>query len=89
MISNRICAFAFSAALLIICPIQPAFAAQSDGSWKMVLKTTNTAIAVNIGVAVNRGHISATSGSFVMHRILLDGRTGGSGATKINGIAVR
>ena len=45
MISNRICAFAFSAALLIICPIQPAFAAQSDGSWKMVLKTTNTAIA--------------------------------------------
>jgi len=54
----------------------------------MVLVTTNGHCGViNIGVAVNRGHISATSGNFVMHKIFLDGLISGSGATKINGVA--
>lgn len=88
MIGNRFCAFAFSAALLMIWSIQPSIAAQFDGSWNMILKTTNGHCGViNIGVAVNRGHISATSGRFVMHTILLNGRIAGSGATKINGVA--
>ncbi len=88
MIGNRICAFALSAAFAILCSALPAIAAPFDGSWKMVLMTTNGHCGViNIGVAVNGGHISATSGKFVMHKIFLDGRISGSGATKINGVA--
>lgn len=66
----------------------PAFASPFDGSWKMVLTTTNGHCGIiNIGVAIDAGHISATSGRFVMHKIFLDGRISGSGATKINGVA--
>jgi hypothetical protein len=54
----------------------------------MVLMTTNGHCGViNIGVAVNHGHISATSGNFVMHKIFLDGMISGSGVAKINGVA--
>ena len=38
---------------------------------------------IKIGMAVNGGHISATSGRFVMHKISLGGLISGSGATKI------
>ena len=47
----------------------------------MVLVTTNGHCGViNIGMAVNGGHISATSGKFVMHKIALAGLISGSGA---------
>ena len=88
MISDRICAFALSAALATLCFAAPATASQYDGSWNMVLVTTNGHCGViNIGMAVNGGHISATSGKFVMHKIFLAGLISGSGATKINGVA--
>ena len=59
-----------------------------DGSWNMVLVTTNGHCGViNIGMAVNGGHISATSGKFVIHKIALAGLISGSGQTKINGVA--
>jgi hypothetical protein len=92
MIRHRICAFALSAAFAIACFALPAAAAKYapkfDGSWNMVLVTTNGHCGViKIGMAVNGGHISATSGKFVMHRIALAGRIAGSGATKINGVA--
>ena len=88
MISDRICAFALSAALATLCFAVPATACQYDGSWNMVLVTTNGHCGViNIGTAVNGGHISATSGKFVMHKIFLAGLISGSGATKINGVA--
>jgi hypothetical protein len=88
MLRNRMTAFALSTAIAIICCAPPARASQFDGSWNMVLVTTNGHCGViNIGVAVNRGHISATSGNFVTHKIFLDGLISGSGATRINGVA--
>jgi hypothetical protein len=66
----------------------PATAAKYDGNWNMVLVTTSGHCGtINIGMAVNGGHISATSGKFVMHKIVLAGRIAGSGQTKINGVA--
>jgi hypothetical protein len=54
----------------------------------MVLTTTNGHCGeINMGMAVNGGHISATSGKFVMHKIFLNGLISGSGQTKINGVA--
>ena len=54
----------------------------------MVLVTTNGHCGViKMGMAVNGGHISATSGKFVSHRIALAGLIWDSGATKINGVA--
>ena len=54
----------------------------------MVLVTTNGHCGViKMGMAVNGGHISATSGKFVKHKIVLGGLVSGSGATKINGVA--
>ena len=88
MIGNRLCAVAMAASLAILCFARPAIAAKFDGSWKMVLTTTNGHCGIiNIGVAVTGGQISATSGKFVMHKIALAGRIAGSGATKINGVA--
>lgn len=88
MISNRMSAFALSAAIATLCFAAPATAAKFDGKWNMVLVTTNGHCGViKMGMAVNGGHISATSGKFVMHKIALAGLISGSGATKINGVA--
>ena len=88
MIGNRLCAFALATAFAILCFAAPATASRYDGSWNMVLVTTNGHCGViNIGMAVNGSHISATSGKFVMHKIALAGLISGSGQTKINGVA--
>jgi hypothetical protein len=88
MIGNRMRAFALATAFVTLAFAAPAFASPFDGSWKMVLTTTNGHCGIiNIGVAVTAGHISATSGNFVMHKIFLDGLIYGSGKTKINGVA--
>jgi hypothetical protein len=88
MISNRMSAFALSAAIATLCFAAPATAAKFDGNWNMVLVTTNGHCGViQMGMAINGGHISATSGKFVMHKIALAGLISGSGATKINGVA--
>lgn len=88
MIGHRMRAFALSSAFAFLAFAQPAFASPYDGSWTMVLTTTNGHCGViNIGVAIAGGHISATSGKFVAHRIALNGQIWGSGKTKINGVA--
>ena len=89
MIGNRLCAFALVGRFRnsSVSP-RPQRQPSIDGSWNMVLVTTNGHCGViNIGMAVNGGHISATSGKFVMHKIALAGLISGSGATKINGVA--
>ena len=87
MTGNRMCAFALSTAFAIIAFTPPA-AAAPFGSWNMALVTTSGHCGViKIGMAVNGGHISATSGRFVMHKISLSGLISGSGATKIDGVA--
>jgi hypothetical protein len=88
MISNRMSAFALSAAIATLCFAAPVRAAKFDGNWNMVLTTTNGHCGVfEMGMAVSGGHISATSGKFVMHKIALAGLISSSGATKINGVA--
>jgi hypothetical protein len=90
MIGNRICAVAAATAfaLLGFAAPAPATAAPFDGSWHMDLVTTSGHCGViKMGMAVNHGHISATSGRFVTHKIFLAGLISGSGATRINGVA--
>jgi hypothetical protein len=90
MIGNRMRAFAVTTAFALLCFAAPATASRLpyDGSWTMVLVTTNGHCGViKIGMAVNGGHISATSGKFVTHPIQLAGIIYGSGQTKINGVA--
>jgi len=74
MIGKRTRAAAAAAAFAILSFAAPASAAPFDGRWHMDLVTTNGHCGViRMGMAVNRGHISATSGRFVMHKILLAG----------------
>jgi hypothetical protein len=88
MIGNRMRALALTTAFATICFAAPAIASPFDGSWNMVLQTTNGHCGViKIGMAVNGGHISATSGKFVMHKIALNGLITGTGQAKINGVA--
>jgi len=82
MIGNRKCAVVLAAVFTLSSFAALAKAAPFDGSWKMVLTTTNGHCGViNMGMAVNGGHISATSGKFVMHKIFLNGLISGSGQT--------
>jgi hypothetical protein len=88
MIGARMRAFALTGAAAILAFAAPALASPFDGSWKMILTTTNGHCGIiNIGVAIDDGHISATSGRFVMHKIFLNGQIWGAGKTKINGVA--
>lgn len=88
MIGTRICAVVLSAAVTHLSFAALAKSAPFDGSWTMVLVTTQGHCGViKIGMAVNGGHITATSGKFVTHKIALAGLISGSGATKINGVA--
>ncbi|MGE5260658.1 MAG: hypothetical protein ACM3MH_07250 [Actinomycetota bacterium] len=88
MIGNRMRALALTTAVATLAFAAPAFASPFDGSWKMVLTTTNGHCGIiNIGVAIDGGHISATSGRFVAHKIFLNGQIWGQGKTKINGVA--
>ena len=63
MIGNRMRAVALSAAFTLLSFAAPVNAAPFDGNWNMVLVTTNGHCGtIKIGMAVNGGHISATSG---------------------------
>ena len=82
MIGNRKCAVALAAVFTLSSFAALTKPAPFDGSRKMVLTTTNGHCGeINMGMAVNGGHISATSGKFVMHKIFLNGLISGSGQT--------
>ncbi len=88
MIGNAMRAVALSAAVTFFGFAAPAKARPYDGSWHMQLVTTSGHCGViDMGMAVNGGHISATSGKFVAHKIFLNGLIWGSGTAKINGVA--
>src|SRR5262249_21910468 len=64
MIGNRMCAFALSSALAIICSAPPAIAAKFDGSWNMVAVTTSGHCGtIPIGVGISRGRLYSTGGA--------------------------
>ena len=88
MIGNALRAVALAAAVTLVGFAALAKAAPYDGSWTMQLVTTSGHCGViKMSMAVKAGHISATGGKFVMHKISLAGLIAGSGATKINGVA--
>lgn len=88
MTGNRICAFALLTALSNIAYVAPALAAPYDGSWHMVLMTTNGHCGqIKVGLAINGGRIASTSGKFVMRPIHIAGLVSGSGQARMNGVA--
>jgi hypothetical protein len=88
MIVNRIRAVALSAAFATLCLAAPAHAAPYDGAWKMSLVTTDGHCGlINVGLAINGGHISSTSGKFVFRKIQIAGLVSGGGHARMNGVA--
>ncbi|MBM3543810.1 MAG: hypothetical protein FJX44_04790 [Alphaproteobacteria bacterium] len=88
MIGTRICAFALVAALASISTAVPATAAPFDGSWQMVMMTTNGHCGqIRVGLAISGGRITSTSGKFVMRPIHIAGHVSGSGQVRMNGVA--
>ena len=88
MIGTRICAVVFFAALTSISIVAPVTAAPYDGSWQMVLMTTNGHCGqIRVGLDISGGRIKSTSGKFVMRPIHIVGHISGSGATRMNGVA--
>jgi hypothetical protein len=68
MIGNRICAFALSAASLLILSTAPTSAAKFDGSWDMTAVTTRGHCGViPIGMGISGGRIHSTCGSFAFY----------------------
>lgn len=88
MIGHRIRAAVLSAAFALIGFAPPALAAQYDGAWNMVLMTTSGHCGqIRVGLAINGGHITSTSGKFVMRPIHIAGVVSGSGQARMNGVA--
>ena len=89
MISNRVRAFALSAAFAIVCFATPAIAAQFDGNWSMVAVTTSGHCGTfPIDLGISRGRIYSTGGtSFAGHPIQLVGRISTSGQVRMNAVA--
>jgi hypothetical protein len=88
MIGNRKRSIALTAATAIICSASPATAVRLDGSWSMVAETTNGHCgSIEIGLAINRGRIYSTSGSFAFYPVRLGGRVSASGHAQMNAVA--
>jgi hypothetical protein len=87
MISNRIYAFALSAAA-ILGFVAPASAAKFDGNWSMTAVTTRGHCGViPIGMAIKGGRIHSTGGSFAFYPIRLGGSVSASGSVALKAIA--
>ncbi|ODA68723.1 hypothetical protein A7A08_00555 [Methyloligella halotolerans] len=87
-IATRLSAFALAAGMGALLAVPSAHASRFDGSWDMLLQTTNGHCGkIKIDVAVTGGEISATGGRFVFHKIALGGHVGPAGHVNIKGIA--
>ena len=87
MIGFWMCALALTA-LALLWSAPRAVAGQYDGSWSMIVQTTNGHCGqIKVGLAISGGHITSTSGKFVGRRIQVAGIISGSGAAKINAVA--
>lgn len=88
MIANRICAAGLAAAFATLCFAATAHAAPYDGAWKMQLVTTDGHCGViNVGLAIQGGKITSTSGKFVFRPIHIAGLVNGSGQARMDGVA--
>lgn len=88
MFGNRLCIIALSAASAIIGSALPATAGRLDGNWSMVAETTRGHCGIiAVGLAINRGRIYSTGGSFAFYPIRLGGRVSGSGRVSMRAVA--
>jgi hypothetical protein len=83
---SRILALSLAAASLGAA--SQAVAGSFDGPWNMVAVTTRGHCGtVDIGLAVNRGRLSATGGFFAFYPISITGRVSTSGHVQLTAIA--
>ena len=88
MTANRLLTMLLSGACAVICWDTPASAAKFDGNWTMVAETTRGHCGtIEIGLAINRGRIHSTGGSFAFYPISLGGRVSASGQVQMNAVA--
>jgi hypothetical protein len=88
MIGNRMCIMALSAASAIVWSAPLTAAARYDGNWSMIAETTRGHCGtIAVGLGINRGRISSTSGSFAFYPIRMGGRVSGSGRAQLRAIA--
>jgi hypothetical protein len=88
MIGNRMCTIALTAASAIICSAPPASATRFDGNWSLVAETTRGHCgSIDLGLAISRGRIYSTSGSFAFYPVQLGGRVSGSGHVQMQAVA--
>jgi len=82
------CAFALTTAFAILWSASPANAAPFDGTWSMIAVTTDGHCGqIKIGLAIDQGRISSTSGKFVFRRIQIAGLVSSSGQAKLAAVA--
>ena len=88
MIGNRVRTVALSAAFAIIWSALPAVAAQFDGDWSMIAKTTRGHCGtIDIDLGISDGRIYAAGGFFAFYPIRLSGRVSASGHDQMNVVA--
>ena len=87
-LNNRMYAYAFSAAFVMFCRIARK-RLPVRRSWNMLVTTTSGHCGkIKVGLAISRGRISSTSGSFALHRIRIDGLiSGADGQTRMTAVA--
>jgi len=87
MIDHRQRVLALSAAFAVIAFAVPARAARFDGAWSMTAVTTRGHCGtIPVGMVINRGRISATSGSYAFYPINLSGRVSASGSASLKAV---
>ena len=73
----------------MVCLASPVSASPFDGSWNMLVTTTSGHCGkIKVGLAISHGRIAATSGSFALHRIRIDGLISNAGGqTRMTAVA--
>lgn len=84
---NRARVIALVIAAATLATAGPASAAKFDGKWGMVAQTTRGHCGViNVGLAISRGRIQSTGGSYAFNSIRLGGRVSASGQTSLRAV---
>ena len=87
MIDYRQRVLALSAAFAVFAFAAPARAARFDGAWSMTAVTTRGHCGtIPVGMVINRGRISAASGSYAFYPINLSGRVSASGSASLKAV---
>lgn len=87
MTGHRLRILALSAFALAALAVPATSATRFDGTWSLTAVTTKGHCGViPVAMAITRGRISATGGSFALYPIRLSGRVGRSGGTSLKAI---